>query len=104
MADWNVFSNHGLVLVSIARNPNRTAREIGDEVGLTERSTHKIIIDLENEGYINRIKEGRQNTYKIYSDREIQDTVTDASIGEMLTPIAWKRRKQRKETAILVNK
>ena len=34
MADWNVFSSHGLVLVAIARNPNRTARDIGDEVGL----------------------------------------------------------------------
>ena len=101
MADWNVFSSHGLVLISIARNPNRTAREIGDEVGLTERSTHKIIIDLENEGYISRIKKGRQNTYKVHPDQEIQDTVTDASIGELLTPLGWKRRKHIKETVVI---
>ncbi|MFC1925232.1 helix-turn-helix transcriptional regulator [Chloroflexota bacterium] len=100
MADWNVLSSHGLILVSIAQNPNRTAREIGDEVGLTERSTHKIIIDLENEGYISRIKEGRQNTYKIHPDREIQDTVTNASIGELLTPLGWKRKKRTKITNI----
>jgi len=96
MANWNVFSSHGLVLVSIARNPNRTAREIGDEVGLTERSTHKVIVDLENEGCIKRIKRGRRNTYRIRSKKEIPDIVTDASIGELLTPLAWKRRKQPK--------
>ncbi|MFC1925807.1 helix-turn-helix transcriptional regulator [Chloroflexota bacterium] len=100
MAGWNVFSSHGLVLVSIAKNPSRTAREIGDEVGLTERSTHKIIIDLESEGYIDRIKNGRQNTYRIHSEKEIKDVVTDASIGELLNPLAWKRRKQQKETDI----
>lgn len=100
MADWNVLSSHGLVLVSIALNPNRTAREIGDEVGLTERSTHKIIVDLEDEGYINRIKKGRQNTYKIHSDKEVPDVVTDASIGDLLTTLGWKRRKHRRETDI----
>lgn len=99
MAEWNIFSSHGLVLISIARNPSRTAREIGDEVGLTERSTHKIIVDLEDEGYISRIKEGRQNTYKIHPGREIQDVIADASIGELLTPLGWKRRKHTKKAA-----
>ena len=98
MADWNVFSSHGLVLVSIALNPNRTAREIGNEVGLTERSTHKIIVDLEDEGYIRRIKQGRRNKYRIHSDKEITDVITDASIGELLIPLGWKRRGHRKET------
>ena len=96
MAAWTLFSSHGLVLVSIARNPNKTAREIGDEVGLTERSTHKIIVDLEKEGYIDRIKMGRQNSYKIHPDKEIQDTVTDASIGELLNHLGWNRRKQKR--------
>ena len=100
MTDRNIFSNHGLVLLSIAKDPNRTAREIGDEVGLTERSTHKIIIDLEKEGYISRIKKGRRNTYKIHSNKEVLNVVTDAFIGNLFTPPGLKREEQQKETNI----
>lgn len=95
MPDWTLFSNHGLVLVAIAKNPQRTARDIGDEVGLTERTTHKIIVDLEKEGYIERIKSGRQNTYRIHWGKQITDPVVDASIGELLIALAPGRRKRQ---------
>jgi predicted ArsR family transcriptional regulator len=95
MAGWTIFSNHGLVLVSIAKDPNKTARQIGDEIGLTERTIHKIIVDLEKAGYIERVKMGRQNTYTIDSDRPINDPVTDASIGELLASLARKRMPSR---------
>ena len=35
MANWGLFTSHGLVLVSVAKNPARTAREIGTDVGLS---------------------------------------------------------------------
>ena len=96
MDNWGLFTSHGLVLASIARNPARTAREIGDEAGLTERTTHKIILDLEKAGYITRSKVGRNNTYSINPDVTIKDEVTDASIGQLLAILGWKRRKTRK--------
>ena len=92
MTDWTLFTSHGLVLVSIAKNPDRTAREIGDDVGLTERTAHKIIIDLEEVGYITRIKVGRQNKYRIHPNVPIKDEVTDASLGELLAMLGWKRK------------
>jgi len=92
MADWTLFTSHGLVLVSIAKKPERTAREIGDDVGLTERTTHKIIIDLEEAGYITRIKVGRQNKYRIHPNVPIQEDVTDTSLGELLATLGWKRK------------
>jgi DNA-binding transcriptional ArsR family regulator len=98
MIGWTLFSNHGLVLVSIAKDPNRPARQIGDEIGLTERTVHKIIIDLEKAGYIERVKMGRQNTYTIDPDRPIKDPVTDASIGELLAPLTRKRRAGKTES------
>ena len=58
-------SNHGLVLNYIFRNPRHTAREIADHVGVTERTTHKIISDLETAGYIERRKRGRGNVYRV---------------------------------------
>ena len=32
---------------------------------MTERTTHKIISDLENAGYIERRKSGRRNIYRV---------------------------------------
>jgi CTP-dependent riboflavin kinase len=62
---WTFITNHGLVLAYIFHNPSHTAREIANHVGVTERTTHKIISDLEIEGYITRRKSGRRNLYEL---------------------------------------
>jgi hypothetical protein len=95
MTDWTFLSSYGLVLVSVAKNPEKSARDIGDDVGLTERTTHKIIVELERAGYITRKKVGRKNTYRIHPDMPVRDTVTDSSIGELLASLGWKRRRRR---------
>jgi len=82
MSDWTFITNHGLVLASIAKNPENTAREISGDIGITERTAHKIIIDLEQEGYIKRIKVGRQNTYRIHPNVPIR--TGDAAVGDLL--------------------
>lgn len=93
MSRWTFITNHGLVLASIAKNPERTAREIGDDVGVTERTAHKIIMDLEKEGYISKTKVGVKNAYTIHPDLEIK--TGDASVGELLMMLGWKRRRRR---------
>ncbi len=62
---WTFITNHGLVLSYIFRHPRSTAREISLEIGVTERTTHKIISDLESTGYIERRKNGRRNVYRV---------------------------------------
>ena len=62
---WTFITNHGLVLSYIFHNPTSTAREIASSIGVTERTTHKIISDLEKEGYISREKVGRRNFYNV---------------------------------------
>jgi predicted HTH transcriptional regulator len=62
---WTFITNHGLVLSYIFHNPSHTAREIADHVGITERTAHKIISDLEAAGYIDRRKSGRRNLYRV---------------------------------------
>jgi DNA-binding Lrp family transcriptional regulator len=93
MSDWTFITNHGLVLASIAKNPEKTAREISGDVGITERTTHKIIMDLEKDGYIKRVKVGRKNTYRIHPDVPIK--TADAAVGELLAMLGWKRRKRQ---------
>jgi len=92
MPEWSFITNHGLILAAIARHPRSTAREIGDAAGVTERAAHKIINDLEREGYITKNKVGRQNQYRIHSNVPLKDEVSDAAVGELLVMLGWKRR------------
>ena len=62
---WTFITNHGLVLNYIFHNPSHTAREIANHIGITERTTHKIIADLEAAGYIERRRVGRRNMYRV---------------------------------------
>ena len=99
MPEWTFVTNHGLVLASIAKNPERTAREIGDEIGVTERTAHKIINDLESEGYITKTKVGRHNTYRIHTDVPIKSG--DAAVGELLMMLGWNRRRRQTKTELV---
>jgi DNA-binding Lrp family transcriptional regulator len=95
MAEWGFITNHGLVLATIAKHPrSSTAREIGDEVGITERAAHNIINDLEADGYVEKNKVGRQNHYRINPDMPLKNEIGDADVGELLMILGWKRRKR----------
>jgi DeoR/GlpR family transcriptional regulator of sugar metabolism len=63
--NWTFITNHGLTLVYLFQNPSHTAREIADYLGITERTIHKIIKDLEDASYIARTRNGRKNLYSI---------------------------------------
>ena len=94
MSEWKFITNHGLVLASIAKGLGKTAREIGDEVGVTERTAHKIILDLEEDGYITKTKIGNRNKYRIRPEVPIK--ATDTAVGELLELLGWKRGRRKK--------
>lgn len=62
---WTVLTNHGLVLLTIARNPNVRVRDIAEAVGITERATQAILRDLDRGRYIERSRVGRRNQYRV---------------------------------------
>ncbi|MDP2730383.1 MAG: transcriptional regulator [Dehalococcoidales bacterium] len=101
MNEWKFITNHGLVLASIATGHGKTARDIGDEVGITERTTHKIIVDLEKDGYITKTRVGNRNRYRILP--EVLMKTTDIAVGELLELLGWKRRKRKKTVDIRKN-
>lgn len=94
MSEWTFVTNHALALASIAKNLDKTAREIGDDVGVTERTAHKIIMDLERDGYITKTKVGIKNTYRIHPELPIK--TADSAVGELLELLGWKRKKKQK--------
>ena len=93
MSELRFITTHGLVLLSIAKGRGKTAREIGDEVGVTERTAYKTILDLEQEGYITKTKVGNKNMYRVRP--EVPITATDVAVGELLEVLGWKRRGRR---------
>ncbi len=62
---WGFFTNHALMLLSIAIDPGSTVREMAAAVGVTDRAVVAILNQLEDEAIIKRQKQGRRNTYVI---------------------------------------
>ena len=73
------------MLSYISHNSTSTAREIAQYIGVTERTTHKIISDLEEAGYIARRKSGRRNVYSVDPSLPLRHhTKTDIIVSELL--------------------
>ena len=88
---WTFITNHGLVLSYIFHNPKSTAREIANHVGVTERTTHKIISDLESTGYIQRRKQGRRNVYDVDPQLPLRHhTKQDILVSELIEALTAK--------------
>jgi hypothetical protein len=82
---WTFLSNHGQVLVCIARDPATRLRDIALVVGITERATHRIVGQLDGDGYITRTRDGRRSRYTIARDMEVPEDVRPSeSIGALL--------------------
>ena len=85
MPTWTFITNHGAVLALMAQHGQITAREIASELGITERTVHRIISELEAEGYIERTREGRINRYEVNHELPLRRSETrDVAIGELL--------------------
>ena len=99
MSEWSFITNHGRVLAAIAMHTGQTARQIGDAAGITERAAHKIINDLEDEGYVTKTRTGRRNSYQTHTDVPLKDDISNAAVGELLVVLGWKKgRRQAKGT------
>jgi len=84
-----LLSNHGMTLICVARNPGMTLREIGDCVGVTERTAHSIVCDLVEEGYLLKAREGSRNRYEVKLDEPMRHPLLrDHWVGEMLAVLA----------------
>ena len=69
---WTFLTSHARVLIVISQNPDIRARDIATVTGLTERSTQRIVADLEAAGYLSRERIGRRNHYRIRSRERLR--------------------------------
>ncbi|MGW7064899.1 helix-turn-helix transcriptional regulator [Streptomyces sp. NPDC054904] len=62
---WTFLTSHARVLLALSKDPAVRLREVAESCLLTERTVQSIVADLEQEGYLTRVREGRRNHYHI---------------------------------------
>jgi PAS domain S-box-containing protein len=60
------------VLAAVAQRPDARLREIAEEVGISERATHRIVCDLVDQGYLTRSRVGSRNRYEVHPDAPLR--------------------------------
>jgi DNA-binding IclR family transcriptional regulator len=85
MEHLTFITNHGAVLICIARRKQAKAVDIAEALGITEWSVRRITGDLETGGYISKARSGRVNRYKINPKLPLRRPESrDITVGELL--------------------
>ncbi len=96
---WNFLSNYGLVLTHLFQNPKATLREIARGTDLTERAVYQIVRDLEENGFIQKRREGRRNAYTVNESALFSFPVYQGlSVAQMT--VALRRIMQEQKTPV----
>jgi DNA-binding MarR family transcriptional regulator len=82
---WTFLTNHAHVLILLSKNPSTVLREVAMQVGITERAVQRIIADLERDGFLEREKVGRQNSYRIRATQPLRHPIeAHRTIGDII--------------------
>ncbi len=89
MGSWSFLSNHGRVLLFLARAPGMRLRDIAARAAITERSAYGLVTDLADAGYLVKHKDGRRNRYQIKAHLPLPEpTSRERTAGEILALLA----------------
>lgn len=85
---WTFLSNHGHVLVCLARDPAVRVREIAAQVGISERAVLRILGELEAAGYVRRSREGRRSRYALQEGLPLRHPVeAHRTVGDLVAAV-----------------
>jgi predicted DNA-binding transcriptional regulator len=88
MPQYQFLTNHAHVLLCVAHDPGIRLRDIAQTVGVTERSAHRIISELVEDGYVVRERIGRRNVYRVKPELPLRHPLTQETeqrrIGDLL--------------------
>jgi len=87
--EWTFLTNHAHVLLCIAEDPEVRLRDVATSVGITERAAQRIVMELEEAGYLERERVGRRNRYRLHADQPLRHPMDrDHWVSELLTVLA----------------
>jgi predicted transcriptional regulator len=88
MPQYEFLTNHAQVLLCVAHDPGIRLRDIAQAVGVTERTAHRIVSELVEDGYIVRERVGRRNVYRVKPELPLRHPLTQETeqrrIGDLL--------------------
>jgi DNA-binding MarR family transcriptional regulator len=94
---WTFLSNHGHVLVCLARDPDARLRDVAEGVGITERAVQQILRDLVDGHYVEKEKIGRRNRYRVVRSAHfrhpLEAGLTVGAFLDLLVPSGPGRRR-----------
>ncbi len=86
---WSFLTTHGLAFLVIAHDSHARMRDIGDAIGVTERTAQRVVTDLIDAGYVKRERPRRRNIYTIQAGSRLRLPLQrDMQLGELLTVLA----------------
>ncbi|MBL9165595.1 MAG: winged helix-turn-helix transcriptional regulator [Planctomycetaceae bacterium] len=82
---WTFLTNHAHAIILLSQEPSIILREVAVRIGITERAVQRIIAELEEAGYIEKHKLGRQNHYRILASQPLRHPIENhRTIGDLL--------------------
>jgi DNA-binding MarR family transcriptional regulator len=69
---WTFLTNHTQVLLCLARDPDMRLRDVAEMVGVTERAAQRILAELVETGYVERVRVGRRNHYTVNREQTMR--------------------------------
>ena len=82
---WTFLTNHAHVLLCLAADQEVRLRDVADSVGITERAAQRIVMELEEAGYLERERVGRRNRYHVHADQPLRHHMDrDHRVGELI--------------------
>jgi DNA-binding IclR family transcriptional regulator len=94
---WTFVTNHLVVMLCIAEDPNIRMADVAARVGLTERAVQGIVAELEEAKYLTRTRVGRRNHYRINRSMPLRHLeVAHHRVGELLAMLGAPRRARGK--------
>jgi DNA-binding MarR family transcriptional regulator len=82
---WTFLSNHGHVIVQLAKEPDLLLSDLATRVGITERHATAIVQELKDAGFIKVTKIGRRNRYEVKAAKKLRHQEENKhSLGDLL--------------------
>ena len=97
---WTFMTNHAHVLICLATDADVTLRQVGEQVGITERATYRIVNELVEEGVVKKTRRGRRNFYEIKPDFPLRHPLElHCSVGRLLQMVTGSRRGRSRKSS-----